>query len=417
MLLTINAGSSSLKYAGFTLSAIKTALQATPATSIIPPGPLLTATSDANTLRGQVTDFPPTSDNADAMRGAVDSLLSSLPASTPLAGVVHRVVHGGPSGVGPVTLDDHWMGEISKAALHAPLHNPPALAGIAAAMEATGPSVPHVAVFDTSVHTAGMDPKAYTLPLPPHHRENGVRKYGFHGSSHPYVASLAAHYLNIPLEKARIVTAHLGSGASLAVFQDGKVLDTTMGYSPTGGIVMGSRPGDLDPGVVLAMARKVVEQGGGPDGMGTDDMLAELNRVLNRESGLYGLAGTSNMKTILEQAHDGSEEAQIARDVFVHSLTKSIHGLAGLLRDTPHALVFTGGIGEASAEIRARVCDTNPSFPIWPSLNNDCQVSSSDRIYNISNPHLDSTSSPSVFVVATDEEAFMAASAVTSRLI
>ena len=259
-----------------------------------------------------------------------------------LLGAGHRVVHGGERFAASVLIDDAVISAVRSFSHLAPLHNPANLAGIEA-VSAILPDLPQVAVFDTAFHQT-MPPYAFRYAVPEEwYTQHGVRRYGFHGTSHRFVSEQAARLLDRPVSELRLVTAHLGNGCSATAVRDGVSIDTTMGLTPLDGLVMGTRSGDVDPGLIAYLA--------GRTGMG----LGRLTQTLNNDSGLRGLSGVSNdMRTVVAAAADGNERARLALDVFVHRLSKAIAGLVvGLGR--LDALVFTGGIGENSVEIRSMV--------------------------------------------------------------
>jgi len=259
-----------------------------------------------------------------------------------LLGAGHRVVHGGERFAASVLIDDAVISAVRSFSHLAPLHNPANLAGIEA-VSAILPDLPQVAVFDTAFHQT-MPPYAFRYAVPEEwYTQHGVRRYGFHGTSHRFVSEQAARLLGRPVSELRLVTAHLGNGCSATAVRDGVSIDTTMGLTPLDGLVMGTRSGDVDPGLIAYLA--------GRTGMG----LGRLTQTLNNDSGLRGLSGVSNdMRTVVAAAADGNERARLALDVFVHRLSKAIAGLVvGLGR--LDALVFTGGIGENSVEIRSMV--------------------------------------------------------------
>lgn len=259
-----------------------------------------------------------------------------------LIGVGHRVVHGGERFIASVVVDDEVIAAINSFSHLAPLHNPANLAGIEA-VSAVRPDLPQVAVFDTAFHQT-MPPRAFRYAVPEEwYTRHGVRRYGFHGTSHRFVSEQAAVLLGRPLDELRLVTAHLGNGCSAAAVRDGASVDTTMGLTPLEGLVMGTRSGDVDPGVFGYLA----DQAG--------LTIADLSHALNTASGLAGLSGVGNdMRSVEAAAADGDGRAQLALDVFVHRLAKAIAGLVVSL-DRLDALVFTGGIGEKSSEVRRRV--------------------------------------------------------------
>jgi acetate kinase len=252
------------------------------------------------------------------------------------------VVHGGEWFTSSIRVDDAVIAAVRSLSHLAPLHNPANLAGIEA-VRAVLPDLPQVAVFDTAFHQT-MPPHAFRYAVPEEwYTEHGVRRYGFHGISHRFVSEQAASMLARPPGGLRLVTAHLGNGCSATAVRDGVSVDTTMGLTPLEGLVMGTRSGDVDPGLLSYLA--------GRTGLNAD----ELTRALNVDSGLEGLSGVGHdMRTVAAAAAGGNERARLALEVFVHRLSKAIAGLVvGLQR--LDALVFTGGIGENSAVVRSLV--------------------------------------------------------------
>jgi acetate kinase len=259
-----------------------------------------------------------------------------------LLGAGHRVVHGGERFSSSIQIDDAVIAALRSFSHLAPLHNPANLAGIEA-VRAVLPGLPQVAVFDTAFHQT-MPPHAFRYAVPQEwYTRHGVRRYGFHGTSHRFVSERAAAMLGRSPRGLRMVTAHLGNGCSAAAVRDGVSVDTTMGLTPLEGLVMGTRSGDVDPGLIGYLADR------------TGMNVSELTRALNLDSGLRGLSGVGNdMRAVLAAADEGNDRAQLALGVFVYRLCKAIAGLVvGLER--LDALVFTGGIGENSAVIRSQV--------------------------------------------------------------
>jgi len=259
-----------------------------------------------------------------------------------LIGVGHRVVHGGDRFTASTLVDDEVIAAIREFAPLAPLHNPENLDGIEA-VAAIRPDLPQVAVFDTAFHQT-MPAVAFRYAVPEEwYTRYGVRRYGFHGTSHRFVSQQAAVLLKKPLGELRLVTVHLGNGCSAAAIRDGVSVDTTMGLTPMEGLVMGTRSGDVDPGVFGYLADR------------TGQTAEELTQVLDTQSGLLGLSGVGNdMRSVQAVAAAGDERAQLALEVFVHRLAKAIAGLVTNL-ERLDALVFTGGIGENSAVVRGLV--------------------------------------------------------------
>jgi acetate kinase len=272
---------------------------------------------------------------------AIDSLLGECGLRDGLVGVGHRVVHGGSEFAGSMAITPEVIAKVVECIPLGPLHNPPNLTGIRLAKELF-PDLLQVAVFDTAFHQT-MPPVAYTYPVPHEWRElHGVRRYGFHGTSHRFVARQALAQTGLPADAHALVTAHLGNGCSCAAVLDGRSVDTTMGLTPLEGVMMGTRSGSVDPAIVGHM------------GAALGRSAAEILDVLNKKSGLLGVSGLSNdMRTIEAEAAKGNERAHLAFDLFCYLLAKSIAGLVVPLGRLD-ALVFTGGIGENSVSVRAR---------------------------------------------------------------
>lgn len=260
--------------------------------------------------------------------------------AAPMA-VGHRVVHGGSRFASTVLVDEEVLDTLRTLVPLAPLHNPGNIAGIAVAREAF-PDLPQVAIFDTAFHQT-MPAAAYTYAVPRAWREeHGVRRYGFHGTSHAYVARRAAELLDRPAEEVAVIVLHLGNGASAAAVLDGRSVDTTMGLTPLEGLVMGTRGGDLDPGIGGHLAR-------------TADLgIEDFDTALSKESGLLGLTGSSDFREVMSRRADGDEDAALAFDVVVHRLVRYLGALA-LVMGRLDAVAFTAGVGEHSAELRAAV--------------------------------------------------------------
>ena len=271
---------------------------------------------------------------------ALAALLGELSGISVVA-VGHRVVHGGEAFSDSVMLDDAVLAQIRACSELAPLHNPANVLGIEAARRAFA-DLPQVAVFDTAFHQT-LPRSAYLYAIPyEYYERHQVRRYGFHGTSHGYVAGVAAGVLGRPLSSLQLVTAHLGNGASVCAIANGQSVDTSMGFTPLEGLVMGTRSGDVDPNLHEYLAKH------------TQLDLQQITEMLNKKSGLLGLSGVSNdMRTLLALRAEGNDRARLAIEVFCYRLAKTILGLcAGLSR--VDALVFTGGIGEHAAEVRAQ---------------------------------------------------------------
>ena len=272
----------------------------------------------------------PWAHNLDGPDAAVGPALQDLPEAPDAVG--HRVVHGGERFHSAVRIDDEVLGALRDLTMLAPLHQPKSIAGIEAVTAAL-PGVPAVACFDTAFH-ATLPPAASTYALPAAWRSHyGVRRFGFHGLSHAYASRIAA--------ASRVVTCHLGAGASLCAVRDGRSVDTTMGFTPLDGLVMATRPGSVDPGLLLWLQQH--------EGLGVDEMAERLEH----SSGLRGLAGTGDMRELLERS---DADAQLALDVYVHRLRAGIAAMTASLGGLD-TLVFTGGVGERAPRVRALACE------------------------------------------------------------
>ena len=257
--------------------------------------------------------------------------------------VGHRIVHGGKAYREPAMLSPAVRAAIAQEAEFAPAHNRFELEAIEAVDRVLGSQIRQIAVFDTAFH-ASLEPPAYVYPTPYAWLNEGVRRYGFHGISYQYATRRAAHMLDKPAESLRLVLCHLGSGCSLAAVRYGRSVDTTMGFTPLEGLMMGTRSGSLDPGILIYLLRH--------RGYGAD----QLDRILNRESGLLGISGLSgDMREIVQAAAAGDQRAQLAFDVYTHRLLREMGAMIGVLGGVD-ALVFTGGVGEHCAPLRERVC-------------------------------------------------------------
>ncbi|HOV43768.1 MAG TPA: acetate kinase [Syntrophothermus lipocalidus] len=260
-----------------------------------------------------------------------------------IGAVGHRVVHGGEAFAYSVVIDDRVKQVIRECFDIAPLHNPPNLMGIEAC-QALMPNIKHVAVFDTAFHQT-MPAKNYMYALPYElYEKYKVRRYGFHGTSHFYVSHRAADLLGKPYEQCKIITLHLGNGASMAAIMDGKVIDTSMGFTPLEGLVMGTRCGDIDPAIVFFIMEKL------------NLSTSEVNNYLNKKSGMLGLSGVSNdLRDIQEAAAAGNEKAQLALDVYYTRVKSYIGNYIAQLNGCD-CLVFTAGVGENGIDMRENIC-------------------------------------------------------------
>jgi acetate kinase len=290
----------------------------------------------------QIGEAAGPADHAQALGQVVESLQAAGHHPCELAAVGHRVVHGGERFQQATRVDDDLLEAIRALTPLAPLHNPANLMGIEV-MQGLAPQTPQFAVFDTAFHQT-MPPEAYRYALPESYfASHGIRRYGFHGISHQYISREAARRLDRPADQIRLISLHLGNGASATAIRDGQSIDTSMGMTPLAGLLMGSRTGDIDPGVLLFLQRE----------LGMDAQ--RLDRLLNRESGLKGMVGSNDMRQVLAQAEAGDDGARLAVALFAYRIRSYIGAYLAILGGLD-GLVFTGGIGEHSAEIRGRCC-------------------------------------------------------------
>ena len=325
---------------------------------------------------------------------ALADIFDSLPESLSISAVGHRVVHGGSHFREPVIIDDAVIAEIEELSSIAPLHNPTNVEGIRAAISVM-PGVPQVAVFDTAFF-ASLSLAAHAYAIPRELAEKyGIRKYGFHGTSHQFVTSELERLADDSLANRRVISFHLGNGSSVAAVKGGVAIDTSMGFTPLAGLVMGTRSGDLDPAVLIHLQREA--------GLSVDD----VDRVLNRESGLLGLSGHSDMRDLFEKAKSGDQSAQEAIDVWAwrgrHYLGAYMAQLGGL-----DAITFTGGIGENQGELREAIVRGCEDLGIIIDHEANLAASRESRIIS------SSSSKVSVWVVPTNEELQIAS--LTSKI-
>ncbi len=305
-----------------------------------------------------------------------------------IEGIGHRVVHGGEKFNDSVLIDDEVLNGIEAVSELAPLHNPANIVGIKAFKEVL-PNVPAVAIFDTAFHQT-MPEKSFLYSIPYEYYEKfGIRKYGFHGTSHKYVSERAAEILGRPLEQLRLISCHLGNGASIAAIEGGKSIDTSMGFTPLAGITMGTRSGNIDPALIPYIMEK------------TGKSAKEVLDVLNKKSGLLALSGfSSDLRDIEDEAAAGNERAELALEVFTSRIHKFI-GLYAARMNGVDAIIFTAGIGENSDVIRARVLKGLEFMGVYwdPALNG---VRGKEAFLNY--PH----SPVKVIIIPTNEEVMLA---------
>ena len=384
--IAINAGSSSLKWQLYLMPEEKVLAKGL-IERIGLKDSISTVKFDGRTEK-QVLDI---TDHTQAVKILLDDLMSFniIASFDEITGVGHRVVAGGEYFKDSALVDEEVIQKVEELSLLAPLHNPANAAGIRAFKELL-PDITSVVVFDTSFHTT-MPEKAYRYPLPTkYYTENKVRKYGAHGTSHEYVAHEAAKLLGKPLEELKLITCHIGNGASITAIDKGLSVDTSMGFTPLGGVMMGTRTGDIDPAIIPYLMQH------------TDDFKTpeDISRILNRESGLLGVSEkSSDMRDIHEAMRAGDAKAQLANDIFVDRIQKYIGQYLAVLNGAD-AIIFTAGIGENSVTIRKLVIEGISWF--------GCDIDPEKNVYgqygDISTPE----AKVRVLVIPTDEELVIA---------
>lgn len=385
LILAVNAGSSSLKFQ----------LLEMPNEKVVSSGLVeRIGFEDAvfnikvnNEKTTKIADIP---DHSVAVQLLLEALIKMNVVSSldDIKGIGHRVVHGGEYFADSVKIDDHVINTIVDLKILAPLHNPANATGIKAFQKVL-PNIPQVAVFDTAFHQT-MPKQSYLYPTPySWYEKHGIRKYGFHGTSHKFVAHRAAELLNKPVEETKIITVHIGNGGSLTAVSGGKSIDTTMGFTPLAGIMMGTRSGDIDPSILPFLMEK------------EDLNVAQAVMVLNRESGLKGISGvSSDMRDITKGIEEGNEQCQMALELFTKRICDYIGSYFVLLGGVD-TIVFTAGIGENSKLVRKAIVERLQALDI--TLDEEAnQVMGEERL--ISTPD----SKVKVYVIPTNEEVVIA---------
>jgi len=384
-IIAINAGSSSLKFQLFEM----------PSEKVITKGlveriglkdSIFTITVNGEKIQ-EILDIP---DHEVAVKMLLDKLttLGIIQSLDEIVGIGHRVVHGGEAYNDSVLINDEVLRRIEELSDLAPLHNPANVTGIRAFRQVL-PNVPAVAVFDTAFHqTMPESSFLYSLPYE-YYKKYGIRKYGFHGTSHKYVSQRASELLGRPLEQLRLISCHLGNGASIAAVQGGKSIDTSMGFTPLAGVTMGTRSGNIDPALIPFIMEK------------TNQTAEEVLDILNKKSGMLAVSGfSSDLRDIEIEAKKGNKRAELALDVFANRIHKYIGSYSARMNGVD-AIIFTAGIGENSDAIRARVLHGLEFMGIYwdPALNN---VRGKEAFINY--PH----SPVKVLVIPTNEEVMIA---------
>ncbi|MGK9249948.1 acetate/propionate family kinase [Paenibacillus humicus] len=388
-ILVINAGSSSLKYQLYDMKD----------ESVLASGRVERIGMDSAILTHEPADKPEVRivdeilEHTSAIKRVLDMLVHPehgvLGSVSEIHAVGHRVVHGGESFKESAIVTNETKLEIRKLFDLAPLHNPAHMMGILA-VEAVLPGVPQVVVFDTAFHQT-MPQESYLYPVPMVlYRRHGIRRYGFHGTSHAYVSERAAEVLGRPLEELKLVSCHIGNGASATAILNGKSFDTSMGMTPLEGLMMGTRSGDLDPAIV-------------PYTMNKEDLtLTEVNSMLNKHSGLLAISGiSSDMREITEAMSEGDKNARLAFEMYTYRVRKYIGAYAAAMNGID-VLLFTAGVGENSVVLRERVCEGLTFLGI--ELDRELNAQRSKEVRVISTPE----SRVKVMVVPTNEELLIA---------
>jgi len=386
--LVLNSGSSSLKYQLFDMEDERVL-----AKGLVERIGIADSVLEQETHQGKEIvierDIP---DHATGIKMVIESLLDKdngvLSSMDEIHAVGHRVVHGGEKFAQSTLIDNEVINEIEVVSELAPLHNPANLTGIKVC-EKLLPGKPQVAVFDTAFHQT-MPRKAYLYALPyEYYEKHGVRRYGFHGTSHKYVAQRAAAMLNKPLKELKIITCHLGNGASIAAVDGGKSVDTSMGLTPLEGLVMGTRCGDIDPAIIPFLMEK------------EDLSIQEVDNIMNKKSGLYGVSGvSSDSRDVEAAAANGNKQAQAAVEMFDYRVTKYIGAYMTAMAGVD-AIVFTAGIGENQQDLRKSIVKSLGFLNV--KLNKEANTVRKQEI-EIST----SDSSIKVFVIPTNEELMIA---------
>ncbi|MEH7418334.1 acetate kinase [Neobacillus drentensis] len=383
--IAINAGSSSLKFQLFEM----------PSEEVITKGlieriglndSIFNITANGEKIQ-EITDIP---DHEVAVKMLLDKLttLGIIKSLNEIEGIGHRVVHGGETFTDSALITDEVLAKIEELSELAPLHNPANVTGIKAFKQVL-PNVPAVAVFDTAFHqTMPESSFLYSLPYE-YYKKYGIRKYGFHGTSHKYVSQRAAELLGRPIEQLRLLSCHLGNGASIAAIEGGRSIDTSMGFTPLAGVTMGTRSGNIDPALIPYIMEK------------TNQTAEEVLEVLNKKSGMLAVSGfSSDLRDIIGEADKGNERAELALDVFANRIHKYIGSYAARMCGVD-AIIFTAGIGENSDPIRERILKGLEFMGVYwdPALN---KVRGEEAFINY--PH----SPVKVIIIPTNEEVMIA---------
>lgn len=387
-ILVINAGSSSIKYQLFEMPQ-SVVLARGIVERVGQPDAVLSHTCNDSNIRRPVQAGSHQEGIAVILQELADPQTGAVEDIRQISAVGHRVVHGGEEFTDSIRIDSHVQESIRRVADLAPLHNPPNLTGIQAARQAL-PDAVQVACFDTAFHTS-LSPAAYLYGLPYEiYEKYRVRRYGFHGISHRYVARRAAVLMNRDKYDVNLITCHLGNGSSITAVKNGKSADTSMGLTPLEGLLMGTRCGDLDPAILFYLSGK---------GYSID----QLNDLCNKKSGLLGVSGVSNdMRNLMELAEKGNRRAKLAIDIFCYRIRKYIGAYTAALGSLD-GVVFTGGIGENCPSVREGVCSDLSQIGIQIDSDRNRAAQPKERLISSEKSRV------KVYVIATNEEAAIAA--------
>ncbi|MCF7911388.1 MAG: acetate kinase [Candidatus Cloacimonetes bacterium] len=387
--LIINCGSSSVKYQFINLDE-KFVLAEGICEKIAESSSLFTYKSKKFTVKKQKTNLP---SHKEAIQLILDSLQDPqngcINDISEIDAIGHRLVHAGEHYNGTVVIDDHVISVMEDCIPLAPLHNPANITGVKAT-KTLMPDTPQCGLFDTAFHQT-MPPKAYLYPLPyEYYTKHKIRRYGFHGTSHKFVAQKAAEHLGVPIEELKIITCHMGNGASITAIDQGKSIDTSMGFTPLEGLVMGTRCGDLDPSIPLYLQRQFKLS------------IDEVDNILNKKSGILGLSEIdSDMRPIEEGLDNGNEDAIRAFEVYCYRIKKYIGAYTAAMNGLD-VLVFTGGVGENMPHLRDWVCRDMEYLGI--KFNNDVNYRHGSEVFDLNQPD----SKVKVLKISTNEELMIA---------
>lgn len=373
LVLVINSGSSSLKYQLIDVDGHKSVLK-----------------GNCERIGEADGEF---GDHEIAMAHVLECITRAGVALADLTAVGHRVVHGGSRFSQPTLITPDVLTAIAELSALAPLHNPANLVGIEAVTDLL-PEVPQVAVFDTAFHTTIPDFASTYAISQEVAQAHGIKRYGFHGTSHQFITRRLVEILNKPITQVNAIICHIGNGASITAVVEGKSVDTSMGMTPLEGLVMGTRSGDLDPGILFHLARTA------------GYTIAELDELLNRDSGLFGLTGVSDMRAVAERARAGDATASAARSIYAYRITKYIGAYLAVV-PTPDAIVFTAGVGENDADLRSLVIAPMSHLGCVLDSEANANHSGGDRVISHATSHFP------VMVIATNEEAEIARQAAS----